>query len=79
MKSRSDRDSEPLAIKRLLRRQNSREFFKGDGWTDNPEEAQTYGDALEAAETCVRNGLSDVELALRIGTNACDFFCTHLR
>ncbi|HYG34010.1 MAG TPA: hypothetical protein VEC99_04455 [Clostridia bacterium] len=71
--------NEKQDIKRLLRRRGSREFFKGDGWTENPDEARDYSDVLEAAETCVRYGLNDVELALRMGTQASDFFCTRIR
>lgn len=67
------------AIKRLLRRQNTPEYFKGDGWTADPEEAKCFTDVLEAAETCARLGLSDVELTLRAGSRASDIFCTPIR
>lgn len=66
-------------IKRLLRRRDSREYFKDNGWTHNPSEARSFSDVLEAAETCVRLGLSNVELTLRVNSNASDLFCTAIR
>jgi hypothetical protein len=67
------------SIKRFLRRRTSREYFTMDGWTRNPDEAVSFSDAVEAAQTCVRYGLSDVELALRCSPQASDVFCTPLR
>ena len=67
-------------MKRLLRRRASREYFKNGGWTNNPEEADNFSDVVQAAETCARYGLSDVELALRFDPHAnYDIFCTPLR
>jgi hypothetical protein len=66
-------------VRRRLRRQNTRQYFKEDGWTENPEEAKCFSDALEAAETCARCGLSDVELALQMGSPASELFCTPVR
>ena len=66
-------------MKRFLRRRASREYFKNGGWTNNPEEADTFCDVVEAAQTCARYGLSDVELALRCDARASDVFCTPLR
>jgi hypothetical protein len=67
------------AIKRVLRHKRSHEYFKDGGWTDNPKEANGFSDAVEVAEICVRYGLSDVELALRYESAACDVFCTPIR
>ena len=66
-------------MKRFLRRRSSREYFKAGGWTINPEEADSFCDIVQAAETCARYGLSDVELALRHEPKASDVFCTPLR
>ncbi len=66
-------------MKRFLRRRASREYFKEGGWTRNPEEALSFSDVVEAAQTCVRYGLSDVELALRFEPQASDVFCTPIR
>lgn len=67
-------------MKRLLRRRASREYFKSGGWTKNPQEADNFSDVVQAAETCVRYGLIDVELALRFDAQANDdIFCTPLR
>ncbi len=71
--------SRGTTIKRFLRHKASREYFKDGGWTANPAEANSFNDALEAAETCVRYGLNDVELALRYEKSLCDLFCTSLR
>ena len=65
-------------VKRLLRRIDTAEYFNGDGWTENPAEAQIFCDALEAASTCARLKLTNVELALRVESGACDVFCTSM-
>jgi len=65
-------------IKRVLRHRDSREYFKDGGWTSNPNEADCFSDAVEAAEICARFQLNDVELALRFETG-CDVFCTPIR
>ena len=67
-------------MKRFLRRRTSREYFKRGGWTSNPSEADNFADVVEAAQTCARYGLSDVELALKLDPQAHeDIFCTSLR
>jgi hypothetical protein len=66
-------------VRRLLRLQNSEQYFKDDGWTTNPDEARSFADALEAAETCARYHLSDVELTLRFDSRAGDVFKTKIR
>ena len=66
-------------IKRVLRRKNSKEYFKDGGWTRNPKEASGFSDVVEAAQICIRYGLSNVELALRFESSACDVFCTPIR
>ncbi len=67
------------AIRRFLRHKGSQEYFKDGGWTNNPEEANSYSDILEAAEICARYELSDVELAIRFDVGAGDVFCTAIR
>jgi hypothetical protein len=79
MKDSSNTSGTGHEVRRLLRRRDSREYFMESGWTENPDEAKSYSDVLEAAETCVRYGLCDVELALRIDPRASDFFCTPIR
>ncbi len=66
-------------VKRLLRNRASQEYFNGGGWTNNPEEAESFSDVVEAAEACARHGLIGVELALRLDAQACDVFCTPIR
>ncbi len=75
----SDESAKPQTIKRVLRHQSSREYFKDGAWTANPEEASSFSDVVEVAETCARYGLNNVELALRYDTAKCDVFCTPIR
>jgi hypothetical protein len=70
--------TEEKAIKRLLRRSGSGEYFKDGDWTGNPSEASTFADAVQVAEICARYGLKDVELALRYDAAAVDLFCTEI-
>ncbi len=71
--------AEERAIKRVLRHRGSQEYFKDDGWTNKPEEANSFFDVVEAAEICARYGLSDVELAIRFELGTGDVFCTWIR
>ena len=64
---------------RVIRRINTQEYFASDGWTSNPEEALTFSGALEAAQTAVEYGLTDVEVALRLAGAESDLFCSALR
>ncbi len=66
-------------IKRFLRHRSSREYFKSGGWTSDPEQADSFSDVVEVAQTCARYGLSDVELALRYASGGHDLFCTPIR
>lgn len=68
-----------LGIKRFLRHRESKAYFRSGGWTHNPQEADRFSDVVQVAETCVRYGLSDVEMALRFETAECDVFCTAIR
>ncbi|HEV2393996.1 MAG TPA: hypothetical protein VG146_16710 [Verrucomicrobiae bacterium] len=66
-------------VKRVLRHRASRAYFKHGGWTSNAEEADSFSDAVEAAEICVRYGLNNVELALRYHAAGSDLFCVVMR
>ena len=68
--------AEEKTIRRVLRRSDSPEYFREDGWTRNPDEAKSLSDAVEVAEICARYGLNNVELALRLGAGGGDMFCT---
>jgi hypothetical protein len=66
-------------VKRLLRHRVSQEYFRDGEWIDNPREATSYLDVLEAAQACIRYGLWDVEMVLRCDhPAAADAFCTPL-
>ncbi|HWX19635.1 MAG TPA: hypothetical protein VN578_06985 [Candidatus Binatia bacterium] len=66
-------------IRRLLRRKDTLEYFKGDGWTNNPKEAATFSDVAEAAQICAQHGLVNIELALQVENEAPEVFCTAIR
>lgn len=66
-------------IKRFVRHRVTRLYFSETGWTSDPLRATVFADSLEAAQTCARRGLSEVELALHLGAGALDFFSTPLR
>jgi hypothetical protein len=67
------------SVKRVLRHRASKAYFKNGGWTADPQEADSFSDVVQVAETCVRYGLSDVEVALRFESAECDVFCTPIR
>lgn len=68
-----------LEVKRVLRHRGSKAYFKNGGWTHSAQEADNFEDIVQVAEACVRYGLSDVEMALRLETGNCDVFCTGIR
>lgn len=70
---------ETRAVKRLVRHRVTRQYLKDGGWTTEPLEGTVFTDSLDAIQACLRHGLTDVELALRIDTGTCDFFSTPLR
>jgi hypothetical protein len=79
MSARTLHEDADSTIKRLLRHRASREYFKDGGWTSDPQEADSFSDVVEVAQTCARYGLKDVELALRYPSAAHDVFCTPIR
>ena len=74
-----DCDQQQTKIKRLLRRRNTREYLKEDGWTTNREEAKCFDDVIEVAEVCVKLGLNDVEVTLCLEGLGAELFCTPMR
>jgi hypothetical protein len=70
---------ETRTIRRLVRHRATRQYLKDGGWTTDPLQASVFADSLDAVQACLRHGLTDVELALRIGTGTCDLFSTPLR
>jgi hypothetical protein len=67
------------AVLRFVRCQRTGRYFKSGKWTRNCSEASTFGDAIEAVQTCARHHLRKVELALRVEGAASDIFRTQLR
>jgi len=70
---------EKRSVRRLLRRRDTLEYFKGDGWTSDPNQAVAFIDVVEAAQVCVKHGLVNIELALHIEGTGSEVFCTALR
>jgi len=64
---------------RLLRSRITQQYFNHNGWTDDPEEATSFSNPVEAVEVCTERGLVDVELALRMPGGRCDVFSTVVR
>jgi len=79
MSAKTIESTQDRTIKRILRHRSSREYFKQGGWTRDPEQADSFSDVVEVAQTCARYGLSDVELALRYSSGGHDLFCTSIR
>ncbi len=79
MSAKTLQSAQDQTVKRVLRHRSSREYFKNGGWTSNPEEADSFDDVVQVAQTCARYGLSDVELALRYAAAGHDLFCTPIR
>lgn len=66
-------------VYRLLRCQKTRRYFKDEGWTEDPSEANTFSDEIDAVRTCIERGLSDVELVLRPAGGSSEIFSTPIR
>ena len=71
--------TEARPVRRLLRRCDTREYYKEDGWTANPDEAKWFSDVVEVAEVCAQHGLSGVEMILRLEGGATEVFSTPMR
>ncbi len=68
----------PNSVRRLLRHKISQEYFRDGRWLNDPREATSYPDVLLAAQACIRYGLEDVEMVLRLDPAAADIFCKPL-
>ena len=77
MASNINRESHPVV--RLLRCRNTRRYFTGEGWSEDPEFAQLFPYEFGAVRACVSNQLDNVELVLRVGGSQTDIFCTQVR
>ncbi len=64
-------------VTRRLRRKDTHEYFKADGWTTKPEEAAVFDNCMEAAQTCAQYKLTDVELAVHVEEQ--EVFSTEMR
>ncbi len=51
---------------RVLRRHGTQQYFTGEGWTENPANAQAFPNDQDAVRACVAHGLQHMELVLRM-------------
>lgn len=66
-------------VRRVIRHQTTHAYFGRQGWTQNPEQAWTFQDVVEAAKTCNQYGLKNVELVLQPALADTELFRTTLR
>ena len=71
--------TEQGAVVRLLRCTKTHRYFTGDGWSDDPRQAKTFTDEIDAVRASVYGELQNVELVLRACGAHTDLFCTAVR
>ncbi len=64
---------------RPLRCCKTKRYFDGDGWTEDPSQAQVFRDEIGAARACVTHSLHEVELVLRTHPTGVEIFSTLVR
>ncbi len=69
----------PSTAVRLLRSQQTHQYFTGEGWTDNPVNAQPFPNEVEAARACITHNLHDIELVLQMPGGGPELFATSMR
>ena len=74
----SSAEASPKAT-RQLRCVKTHRYFTGNSWSEDPNQAQAFPDALEAVRACVTNDLHEVELVLRAPVTGTVLFTTQLR
>ena len=72
-------ETEKQVVNRLLRCRRTHRYFKDGGWIEDPRQASTFPDEMEAIRACVQNGLENVELVLRVPGSTTDLFSTPVR
>jgi hypothetical protein len=66
-------------INRMIRCRRTFRYFKNGDWTEDPVQASTFSDQIEVVRTCVRYGLNNIGLVLRVPGGETDLFCTPIR
>ncbi len=64
---------------RLIRCRTTHSYYTGEGWTENPMNAQPYPNEMEAVRACVSHDLHEVELVIRRFADGPDLFVTPIR
>ncbi len=55
-----------LPVVRVIRCLRTGRYFTGLDWTADLSQAQTFPDEVQAVRACVRHGLQNVELVVRV-------------
>ena len=63
----------------MIRCRKTLRYFNGGGWTFDPRGAQSFAHVIDAARTCVDNGLEDVDLVLQLPDAHAELFSTPIR
>jgi hypothetical protein len=66
-------------INRLIRCRQTQKYFKDGDWTEDPLQASTFADEIEAVRACIEHGLMNIELVLRAQGASSDLFSTPIR
>ncbi len=64
---------------RVLRCPETHRYFTGNGWSDDPAQAERFPNPLEAIRTCLVHEMESVELVLWAAETHAELFSTRLR
>jgi hypothetical protein len=53
-------------VKRIIRCRSTQKYLSRDGWTFDPNSAQSFDRVIDAARVCLDRGLANVELVLHL-------------
>jgi hypothetical protein len=68
-----------LPVARLLRCRKTHRYFTGEGWSDDPAQAEVFCDQIDAVQACISHNLENIEMVLRVNGSQVELFCTTLR
>ncbi len=67
------------AMRRVIRRVTSHEYFRKGQWTIDPSQAEDFCNSAQAIEACLRYHLRDIELVLQLHEAPEEAYDVHLR
>jgi hypothetical protein len=79
MSPMTNTDLQRQAVNRLLRCRQTKRYFTGNGWSEDPSHAKPFRDEIDAVRTCVSNDLNNIELVIRLSGSSADLFSTPIR